>query len=188
MNRLRVPAFLGLAIMIVGLIYLTPSRSSAAEWEFPKEWFFHDNDDQRAKHEALLGKPMPPLDLTDWRGEALTSEDLKGKILVVDFWATWCGPCIRAMPKNEALAAKYKDQGVMVIGVCTSSGQEKMDQVLERTKVTYPNGKDPTLAAEKGWSVMWYPTYAVVDRKGNVRAIGLMPDKVEDVVKKLLAE
>ena len=54
--------------------------------------------------------------------------------------------------------------------------------------ITYPTARDPQLASQKAWQVRYYPTYAIVDRKGIVRIIGLQPDHVEEVVKKLLAE
>jgi hypothetical protein len=78
---------------------------------------------------------------------------------------------------------------VQFIGVCTSSqGQETFAKVAQTANLTYPNGRDASLSAEKAWGVMWYPTYAVVDRKGNVRAVGLSPQYLEDVIKKLVAE
>jgi hypothetical protein len=59
---------------------------------------------------------------------------------------------------------------------------------MAMTKPNYPNARDTTLAAEQAWGVMWYPTYAVVDRKGMVRAIGLSPEHLEEVIEKLAAE
>jgi cytochrome c biogenesis protein CcmG, thiol:disulfide interchange protein DsbE len=161
----------------------------AKEWEFPKDWFWHDDEAQRAKHEALLGKPMPTLDLSDWKNGEVKPDDMKGKVVVVDFWSTWCGPCIAAIPHNNEMMEKYKDKGVIVLGVCTNArGQEKYDAVVTSKGIKYPSARDKDTKSEKAWGVMWYPTYAVVDRKGNVRAIGLKPDAVEKVVEKLVVE
>jgi hypothetical protein len=94
-----------------------------------------------------------------------------------------------AIPHNNELLKKYKDKGVLVVGVCTHSrGQDKMEQTVKDKGIEYPTARDPELKAQEAWAVQYYPTYAVVDRKGIVRVIGLRPENVEDAVKKLLDE
>ena len=185
---------MGIAL-VLGFMALRSAQSSRADdaagkWEFPQDWFWHDNDQQRAEHGALLGKPAPELTLKDWKNsDPLSLPDLKGKVVVVDFFATWCGPCMAAIPHNNELYAKYKDKGFAFIGVCTSSeGQDKFADVVTARGITYPAATDPASASEKAWHVMWYPTYAVVDRAGKLRAIGLGTEHLEDVIQKLIAE
>jgi len=132
---------------------------------------------------------MPALNLTGWVNGEVKSEDMKGKVVVVDFYATWCGPCMAAIPHNNEMLKAYKSKGLVIVGVCTSNrGQEKMDQTVKDKGIEYPTARDPQLKSEKAWAVHYYPTYAVVDRKGIVRSIGLQPHNVEAVVKKLLNE
>ena len=84
---------------------------------------------------------------------------------------------------------KYQAQGLVIVGVCTSSrGQEKMSDLVKTADIQYPTARDPELKSQKAWQVHYYPTYAVVDRKGIVRSLGLQPQNVEKVVTKLLAE
>lgn len=157
--------------------------------EFPDSWTWDDKPDQRTDHATLEGKPMPELSVTDWINGEVKREDMKGKVVIVDFYATWCGPCMAAIPHNNEMLEKYKDKGLVIVGVCTSKrGQEKMADVVNDKGIKYPTARDPQLASEEAWKVHYYPTYAVIDRKGIVRAIGLQPPYVERVVQKLLAE
>ena len=80
-------------------------------------------------------------------------------------------------------------KGKVIIGVCTSgNGQEQLPQTVKTRSIEYPVARDPQLASQSNWHVHYYPTYAIVDRKGIVRIVGLQPDNVETVVKKLLDE
>ena len=162
---------------------------SARAGEFPDDWTWDDKPEQRAAHAALEGKPMPALQVTNWINGGITAAAIKGKVVVVDFYATWCGPCMRAIPHNNELLKKYSDKGLVILGVCTSSRrQETFVSNAKEHGMEYPVARDPGQKSEQAWAVHYYPTYAVIDRKGIIRAIGLQPDHVEAVVQKLLAE
>lgn len=167
------------------------STLSAVAGEFPDEWTWDtDNDAQyRAEHAALEGKPMPAINVVGWMNGEVTPADMKGKVVIVDFYATWCGPCMASIPHNNELLKKYKDQGLVIVGVCTNKrGQENMEKTVQDRGIEYPTARDSQLLSQAAWHVHYYPTYAIVDRKGNVRIIGLQPQYVETAVKKLLAE
>ena len=157
--------------------------------EFPNDWTWDDKPEHRAGHAALEGKPMPSLAVTNWINGEVKPADLKGKVVVVDFYATWCGPCMAAIPHNNEMLKKYKSKGLVVIGVCTNMrGQETFAANAKKHGMEYPAARDAELKSQEAWAVHYYPTYAVIDRKGIVRAVGLQPQHVETVVEKLLAE
>lgn len=168
---------------LFALILLVLALPMAAG-EFPDNWYWERPDD----HTKFEGSDAPALTVGDWVGGEFDVAKMKGSIVVIDFWATWCGPCIAAMPHNTKLAEKYAEDGVKLIGVCTSGDAGKMPKIVEDNGANYPNAFANGGQIEKDWPIQWYPTYAVVDREGIVRAIGLKPDNVDDVIETLLAE
>jgi thiol-disulfide isomerase/thioredoxin len=156
--------------------------------ELAKEGYWGKESNWK-KHEKLMGKPMPKLELSDWVDEKKKVEpaDMKGKIVVVDFWATWCGPCLASIPHNNKVAKGYADKGVLLVGACGGGGEENMPEVAKERKIEYPVAK-ASEETTKAWAVQWWPTYVIVDRKGVIRAIGIKPDYVEKVLDALLKE
>jgi len=191
----RLPALtFSLTIASLTLASLCPgaafAQSSSSAKSFPDEWYYLNNGKRYDTLSALEGKPAAPLSIASWIGTETTIAGSKGKVIVVDFWATWCGPCMAAIPHNVEMVKKYGDQGLVFIGVHDSNaGWDKADSVVKDKGINYPVGVDKSGGAStKDYGLQFWPTYIAIDRSGIVRAAGLTPDKVENVVKVLLAE
>lgn len=149
-----------------------------------------EDSQQREAINAMQGKPAPALSVRNWLNtKPLSTADLKGKIVVLDFWATWCGPCLAAVPHTNELQKKYADQGVVFIAICAPRGGEKMERTVKERGIQFATALDTregdTFAAFKANS---YPDYYVIDRKGNLRWGDLKNSDVEKAIKLLIAE
>jgi thiol-disulfide isomerase/thioredoxin len=121
-----------------------------------------------------IGKPFDLTFNDAIKGEPVSMKNLKGKVVVIDFWATWCGPCVAEMPKMKELYAKYKDQGVEFIGVSLDEpgdGLDKLKTYVEENEITWPqyymgNGWESEFS--QSWGINGIPCLFIVDADGNL--------------------
>jgi cytochrome c biogenesis protein CcmG/thiol:disulfide interchange protein DsbE len=119
----------------------------------------------------LEGKAVPKFTLTDLRGVSATSDSFKGRVVLLDFWATWCGPCKAAAPYMQRLHDNYARQGLLVIGATAMERGDVMKNVtnyLNEHRYTYTFTTDNTELA-RSWGISGIPTFVMIDRKGVVR-------------------
>ena len=171
------------------LVLLLVLAQPASSGDNPKPPALEKNKNRDAV-DAMHGKPAPSLALKNWlNSKPLTLTDLQGKIVVLDFWATWCGPCLAAVPHTNELQKKYAEKGVVFLAVCAPRGGEKMEETVKSRGIKYAvaldQGSGETFAAYKADS---YPDYFIIDRKGNLRWGDVANADVEKAIELLLAE
>src|SRR5262245_58298690 len=115
-------------------------------------------------------------------------KDLKGKVVVLDFWGVWCGPCRAAMPKLKQLYSQHKDDGLVIIGVHTTRQGERMANYAKEQKLPWPVAVDVQGKTVKAFHVDSSPDYYLIDRSGKLRVADLVNSDLERVVKILLKE
>ena len=136
--------------------------------------------------QASEARPAPAFDLPAVDGGRVSLASLKGKVVVLDMWATWCGPCIAEMPDYAEFNRKNKDRGVEVIGIVFASGdpQEVQDFVREH-QMSYRQLLGPDELLDSFGANAGFPTTFVVDQQGVIRLklVGAAPQKFEKLQK-----
>lgn len=141
----------------------------------------------------MLTGPAPNFTLEDISGKPLSLSDVKGKVVVVDFWATWCGPCRMSIPELVDLQAKYKAKGLVIVGISVDDEKVSKGELVafkEKMQINYPilRANDKVyvdyFGRTRGFSI---PTLFVIDREGKVRnrLVGFEPGVVEKSVQSL---
>jgi peroxiredoxin len=118
-----------------------------------------------------LSGPAHNFTLQSRSGEVVSLADLKGEVVMVNFWATWCGPCRKEMPHLEALHQRYSDLGFTLLGVNVEEDSSGADKFLAETPVSFPILFDPGNEVSKLYEVVAMPSTVMIDRNGNMRYI-----------------
>ena len=120
----------------------------------------------QAPAQGLVGKPAPAIAATDWlNSPPLSLQAAKGKIVMVEFWATWCPPCRQSIPHLIELNKKYAEKGVVIMGL-TNEPKEKVEPFAKELKMDYAIGGESTSGGEYG--VKGIPTAFIVDTAGKI--------------------
>jgi thiol-disulfide isomerase/thioredoxin len=112
----------------------------------------------------------PDFSFTTRDGAFVSLEDLKGKVVVLDFWGTWCHPCVVAAPGLVRLNKKYGEQGVTFVSVAENDREEAWAAFIDKNKMEWPQFFDKTRKMVVPYNVTGFPTYIVIDGDGIVRA------------------
>src|SRR5262249_12272986 len=116
----------------------------------------------------MVGKPAPDFELDLLGGKSFRLSKARGKVVILDFWATWCGPCVSAMPQVERVAREFRDRDVQLVAVNLQETEKQITSMLERHKldVTVALDRDGDVALKYAASAI--PQTVIIDREGNV--------------------
>jgi thiol-disulfide isomerase/thioredoxin len=138
---------------------------------FKEKEFDSDADQEEEPQFLAVGKPAPDFELKNPDGQTVSLKSLKGSVVVLDFWATWCGPCKMAMPGVQRLHEQFKDKGVKIYGVnCWERGGDPVKFMKEK-KYTYGLLLKGDKVADK-YKIVGIPTFYVIDTEGKVAYAG----------------
>jgi thiol-disulfide isomerase/thioredoxin len=168
-------AFRSMIVLIVAAVVLL----LVARWRqprMPNDW---------------AGRPLPPLEAAGWLNTdgAVTADDLRGKVVLVDFWLTSCGPCVAAMPDLASLENRYRDRGLVVVGLTPETESEvDLDRFMKAVPdIDWPIGYG-AISDFNHMGIFATPTYVVYDRNGRSTWGGHSLAQAEDAVIEALAK
>ena len=113
----------------------------------------------------------PDFSFTSSEGEHITLEDLRGKVVLLDFWGTWCPPCVESVPELRNLHKRYSKEGspFVLIGISSDGDENEWKEFTEKNKMIWPQYLDRDRRIQRAFGVRAFPTYIVIDHEGVVR-------------------
>jgi thiol-disulfide isomerase/thioredoxin len=145
--------------------------------------------DELLKRYERIGKPLD-LQFTAVDGRKVNVAEMKGKVVLIDFWATWCGPCMAELPNVKAAYAKLNPKGFEIVGISFDQDKDKLEKTLKKegmTWVQYFDGEGWQNKFGELYGIKSIPAMWLVDKKGNLRDINAR-DGLEAKVEKMLKE
>jgi peroxiredoxin len=118
---------------------------------------------------AWTGGELPALTLTDVGGAPFDWQQYRGKVLVVNFWATWCEPCRAEMPSLQRLRTALRGQPFEVLGISVGDARASVERFVARLEIDFPIALDADKSQIKRWRVGVLPTTFIVDQRGQIR-------------------
>jgi thiol-disulfide isomerase/thioredoxin len=183
----------------LGVVLMQQNRDAEGAAELQKYVALEPKTSYAESAKKLIENPRrarepfaPDFSFTTADGEFITLEDLRGKVVVLDFWGTWCGPCVDSVPSLRNLNKRYsKDPAFVLIGIATRDEEEVWRQFTAENKMVWRQYRDKDGQVQRAFAVRAFPTYMVIDHEGvlRYRAAGAGPQResaLDDAVKKQL--
>ncbi|MCG3203724.1 MAG: Thiol-disulfide oxidoreductase ResA [Elusimicrobia bacterium] len=110
----------------------------------------------------------PDFQVSDLKGQKITLESLRGKVVFLDFWATWCGPCVISMPEVEKLGEEFRNQDVVILSVSVDANPNSVRRFLAERKVSNRVVMAGNSGIDEKYQVSGIPAFYIIDKKGHV--------------------
>jgi len=147
---------------------------------------------RRIKENAGIGKAIKPFTCLDLAGRKTSPAVYLGKVLLIDFWATWCPPCVKEIPVLKECYESYHGQGFEIIGISLDQDRAKLDAFMKEKQINWPVSCSLKGFVDddirQSYGVESIPSSWLVDKKGNLRHLGLRGDQLKQAVAELLKE
>ena len=130
------------------------------------------------EHIVEVGDTAPNFSITTTAGDQVTPRSFGGKVLVLNFWASWCAPCVQEAPSLNEFAKTFKDSGVVVLGVSVDRNEQMYQNFVKRFGVSYPLARDPQEDPSYRYGTYKIPESYIIDRNGKVvRKFAGLPER-----------
>ncbi len=176
----------------LAITLLRQSKDDQAREELQKSVALNPAPAMAEQAKLLLANPRrareevaPNFEVTTLQGEELVLKQMTGKIVVLDFWATWCPSCRDSVGELKELSRKYRSDKVVVISISADEDDAAWRQFIAKKKMEWPQYRDADRKVRKSFGVDEFPTYLVIDGEGFVKARIIGLDPREDVVHRL---
>jgi cytochrome c biogenesis protein CcmG/thiol:disulfide interchange protein DsbE len=117
---------------------------------------------------VVVGDSAPDFSITADNGRTITASNFGGKLLVLNFWATWCAPCVEEIPSLDAFQKRFASSGVVVLGISVDKDEKAYRDFLSRARVSFLTARDPDNKINVDYGTLKFPESYIIDSRGKV--------------------